>query len=122
MLALVESLPHRPNDRDYAITLQHARQIRSFYKAFSLPEEEIPAYRDARAAENVRWWQSFTRSKVIYWAASAHVANAPDLRVTAPPGPDTVFPSVGSYLHNWYGARYRPVGFTFDHGTAAGPR
>lgn len=119
--ALVDSLPHRPNDRDHAITLHHARQIRSFYEAFSLPEAEIPTYRDARAAENVRWWQSFTRSKVIYWAASAHVANAPDLRITAPPGPDTVFPSVGSYLHNWYGARYRPVSFTFDHGTALGP-
>lgn len=119
--ALIESLPHRPNDRDHAITLHHARQILSFYEAFSLPETEIPVYRDARAAENVRWWQSFTRSKTIYWAASAHVANAPGLRVTAPPGPDTVFPSVGSYLHDWYGARYRPVSFTFDHGTAGGP-
>ncbi|NIK54468.1 erythromycin esterase family protein [Kribbella shirazensis] len=38
------------------------------------------------AAENVRWWHGFTRNKVIYWAASAHTANAPHLRVTLPPG------------------------------------
>ena len=48
--ALVRELPHRPNDRDHALTEQHARQIRSFYTAFSLPEDQIWAYRDARAA------------------------------------------------------------------------
>ena len=119
--ALVQDLPHRPNDRDHAITLHHARQIRSFYEAFSLPEAEIPAYRDARAAENVRWWHSFTRNKVVYWAANAHTADAPRLRITAPPGQDVAFRSAGSYLRHWYGDRYRSLGCTFDHGTVPGP-
>jgi erythromycin esterase len=119
--ALVQELPHRPNDRDHALTEQHARQIRSFYTAFSLPEDEIWAYRDARAAENVRWWHSFTRNKVVYWAATAHTANAPHLRVTVPPGPDVSFKPVGAYLRHRYGARYRSVAYTLDHGTALGP-
>lgn len=101
--------------------VHHARQIVSFYEAFSLPEAEIPAYRDARAAENVRWVRRFTGDKVVYWAASAHTANAPGLRATAPPYPDTVFPSAGSYLRRWYGDRYRIVGFTFESGTMLGP-
>ncbi|MFI7064969.1 erythromycin esterase family protein [Kribbella sp. NPDC050124] len=101
--------------------VHHARQIVSFYEAFSLPENEIPAYRDARAAENVRWVRRHTGDKVVYWAASAHTANAPGLRVTAPPYPDTVFPSAGSYLKRWYGERYRILGFTFESGTTLGP-
>ena len=119
--ALVSHLPHRPNDRDYAITLHHALQIRSLYTAFSLPEEQIWAYRDARAAENVRWWHSFTRNKVVYWAANAHTANAPGLRMTAPPGQEIAFRNAGSYLRDWYGDRYRSLGCTFDHGTMLGP-
>ncbi|MFI6827752.1 erythromycin esterase family protein [Kribbella sp. NPDC050241] len=119
--AMVRKLPHRPNDRDYALTEHHARQILSFYTAFSLPEAEIWSYRDARAAENVRWWHGFSRNKVIYWAANAHTANAPGLRVTVPPDPDVVFRNAGSYLRDWYGDRYRSVGCTVDHGTTLGP-
>jgi erythromycin esterase len=119
--ALVSRLPHRSNDRDYAITLHHARQIRSFYTAFSLPEEQIWAYRDAWAAENVRWWHGFTRNKVVYWAANAHTANAPGLRMTAPPSQDIAFRNAGSYLRGWYGDRYRSLGCTVDHGTMLGP-
>ncbi|WP_329005568.1 hypothetical protein OHA18_19510 [Kribbella sp. NBC_00709] len=51
-------------------------------------------------AENVRWWHSFTRNKVVYWAASAHTANAPHLQVSEPP---VAFRSAGSYLRSWYG-------------------
>ena len=45
-------------------------------------------YRDAHAAQNLRWWQQFTGSKVVYWASSAHTANAPRLKIAVPPGPD----------------------------------
>ncbi|GAA1705660.1 hypothetical protein GCM10009745_61720 [Kribbella yunnanensis] len=114
---LIADLPHRANDRDHAITEQHARQIRSFYTAFSLPEAEIWAYRDARAAENVRWWHGFTRNKVIYWAANAHTMNAPNLRFVTP---DATFKNVGTALRDWYGDRYRSLGCTFDRGTAFG--
>lgn len=40
-----------------AITLNHARQIFSFYEHYSLSFADSLVYRDARAAENVKWWQ-----------------------------------------------------------------
>jgi erythromycin esterase-like protein len=55
--------------------------------------------------------------KVAYWAASAHTANAPRLRIAVPPDPDWSYPAAGSYLRRWYDQRYRSIGFTFDHGT-----
>jgi erythromycin esterase len=116
-LALVTAIaPGRP-DVEYEIVAQHARQIFSFYEGFSRPWEQIPAYRDARAAQNVRWWQRFTGARVVYWAAGAHVADAPALAVTQPGQPDTVFASAGSYLADWYGDRYVRIGFSYDRGT-----
>jgi len=103
------------------VIVHHARQIASFYEAFSLPEDEIRVYRDARAAENVRWLHRYGDERVVYWAASAHTANAPGLRTIAPPLPDIVYPSAGSYLTRWYGDRYRSLGFTFERGTTLGP-
>lgn len=101
----------------HEVVAHHARQIRFWYEAFSLPWGDIPTYRDARAAENVRWWQRHTDARTVYWAASAHVADAPRLTLTEPGEPDTVFASAGSYLEDWYGRGYVPIGFTFDHGT-----
>ena len=103
------------------VIVQHARQIVSFYEAFSLPEDEIRVYRDARAAENVRWLHRYGGDKVVYWAASAHTANAPTLRIIAPPYSDILYPNAGSYLTRWYGERYRSLGFTFYSGTTLGP-
>ncbi|MEV0620575.1 erythromycin esterase family protein [Nonomuraea sp. NPDC050404] len=108
---LVERLPR---NREQELALQHARQILSWYEAFDL--EDNYAYRDRRAAENLRWWQRRTGDKVAYWAASAHTANAPDLRVFLS-GRPLRFDSAGSHLRRWYGAAYRSIGFTFDHGT-----
>ena len=119
---LVRGLPHPPGDRAHALALHHARQIVSFYVHYSLPQppaSDSLVYRDAHAAENLRWWRHFSGDKVIYWAASAHTANAPRLRIAAPPGPDWHCPTAGSYLHRWYGQRYRSIGFTFDHGTVS---
>lgn len=116
---LVERLPHEPGDRAYAVTLHHARQIVSFYEHFDLPFAEALVYRDAHAARNLRWWREFTGSKIAYWAASPHTANAPGLRIAVPPGPDMRFPSAGSYLRRWYGRGYVSIGFTFDHGTVS---
>jgi len=118
--ALVSGLPHRPGDRAQALALHHARQIVSFYEHYSLPQppaSDSLVYRDAHAAQNLRWWRDHTGDKIVYWAASAHTANAPRLRVAVPPGPDWRFPTAGSYLRRWYGQRYRSIGFTFDHGT-----
>ncbi|GAA2859553.1 erythromycin esterase family protein [Nonomuraea rubra] len=110
---LVERLPE--ND-DQQLALHHARQILSWYEAFDLPFEDIHAYRDARAAENLRWWQRRTGDKVAYWAAAAHTAAAPGLRLTLG-GPPLVFDNAGSYLRRWYGDRYRSITVLFDHGT-----
>ncbi|TDE89501.1 erythromycin esterase family protein [Occultella glacieicola] len=99
------------------LAAHHARQIHSWYEAFSLPWDDIPDYRDARSAENVRWWQHHTGARTVYWAASAHVADAPRLTITEPGEPDTTFASAGSHLEDWYGRHYVTIGFTFDHGT-----
>jgi erythromycin esterase len=120
--ALVKGLPHRPADRAHALALHHARQIVSFYEHYSLPQPPDSAslvYRDAHVAQNLRWWRNYTGEKVAYWAASAHTANAPRLRIVVPPDPDWRYPTAGSYLRNWYGQRYRSLGFTFDHGTVS---
>jgi erythromycin esterase-like protein len=116
----VERLPHRPGDRDYELALHNARQIVPFYEHYDLPQppaSESLVYRDARAAENLKWWRELSGDKIVYWAAAAHTANAPDLRVVVPGGPDWRYPTAGSYLRRWYGQRYLSIGFTFDHGT-----
>ncbi|MGH2354741.1 MAG: erythromycin esterase family protein, partial [Chloroflexota bacterium] len=72
VLALVEGLPHAPGDRAHELTVQQARQIVSFYEHFSLPDADALVYREAHAAENLRWWRDFTGDKIAYWAASPH--------------------------------------------------
>jgi erythromycin esterase-like protein len=103
-----------------SVALHAARQIRLFYEHYTLPFADALVSRDANAAANLRWWRETGHDRIVYWAASAHSGVIPELRITAPPGPDMVFPSVGSYLHRWYGRDYRSIGFTFDHGTLAG--
>ncbi|MEU5722781.1 erythromycin esterase family protein [Micromonospora sp. NPDC047738] len=114
---LVARLPHQPGDRAHALALHNARQIVSFYEHYNLSADDALVYRDARAAENLRWWREFSGDKIAYWAASPHTANAPQLRMGAPGQTDKRFPSAGSYLRRWYGQKYRSIGFTFDHGT-----
>jgi erythromycin esterase len=62
-LALVAAIDPGHDDAEYQVVAHHARQIWSFYDGFSRPLEEIPAHRDARAAENIRWWQRFTGAR-----------------------------------------------------------
>jgi erythromycin esterase len=107
------------DDRAHALALHDARQIVSFHEHYRLPLAENVVYRDARAAEALHWWEDLTGDRVAYWAASAHTAVAPELRLTQAGGPDLRYPSVGSYLHRWYGDGYRSIGFTFDHGTVS---
>jgi erythromycin esterase-like protein len=114
---LVAGIAHPAGDRAHALALHNARQIVSFYEHYDLPQNDQNVYRDAHAAANLRWWQRLTGDKVAWWAASPHTANAPDLRIALPPGPDFRYPTAGSYLRQWYGHRYLSVGFTFDHGT-----
>lgn len=117
--ALVRSLPHRPGDRAHSLALHHARQIVSFYVHYSLKGNDSNVYRDARAAENLKWWRDRSHDKVVYWAASPHTAVAPRLRLATPHQPDIRFASVGSFLRRWYGGRYRSISFTLDHGTVS---
>ena len=111
---LVASVPHGEGRE---VAMHNARQIHSWYQGFSLPWADIPDYRDTKAAENVRWWQQHTGARTVYWAASAHVADAPQLTITEPGQPDNTFASAGSHLEDWYGCDYVTVGFTFDRGT-----
>ena len=116
---LIREVANRDGGRRGRIALHHARQIVSFYEHYSLSFDDANVYREARVARNLRWWRRFTGDKVVYWAASPHVANAPRLRIVQPGGPDLRFPSAGSYLRKWYGEHYRPIGYTFDHGTVS---
>ncbi|MGW4844341.1 erythromycin esterase family protein [Nocardia brasiliensis] len=116
VLHLVAAAPHGSGDAAHELALQHARQIFSFYEHYSLSAADGLVYRDARAAENLRWWWESTGDKVAYWAASAHTANAPELRIAVPPEPDWRFAATGSYLRRWFGRQYVSIGFTFDHG------
>jgi hypothetical protein len=47
-----------PGGRLAAITLHHARQIVSFYERYAMPETDSLVYREARAAQSVRWWRT----------------------------------------------------------------
>jgi erythromycin esterase len=119
---LVAHVRHRRGDRDHAIALHAATQIVSFHEHYAMSEADNVVYREARAAESLRWWQRLTGDRIVYWAASPHTANAPRLRLTRPGDTDLRFASAGSYLRSWYGRRYLSIGFTFDHGSvAAGP-
>ena len=118
---LVKGLPHRPGDRAHALALHHARQIVSFYVHYSLPQppaSDSLVYRDAHAAQNLRWWHRYSGDRVAYWGASAH-RQRPRLRIAVPPDPDWRYATAGSYLRRWYGPRYVSIGFTFDHGTVS---
>jgi erythromycin esterase-like protein len=117
---LVATVSHAPGgDLTHELTLHAARQIVSFYEHFSLAENDSFVFRDARAAENLRWWRGVSGDKIAYWGASAHTANVRELRITRPPEPDMVFPNAGSYLRRWFGPDYLSIGFTFDHGTVS---
>jgi erythromycin esterase len=119
VVELVDGLPHPVADPGYELARHHARQVVSFYEHFTLPDADALVYREGRAAENLRWWHDQHGGKIAYWAASPHTANAPTLRLAAPPDPDMRFPSAGSHLRGWYGQRYRSIGFTFDQGSVA---
>jgi erythromycin esterase len=118
---LVSRVPHRLGDPRHALVRQHARQIVSFHEHYALPLDVQDDYREAHAARNLRWWQQRTRDRVVYWAALAHTAAAPRLRIELPGAPDFVYRATGSYLREWYGRRYVSVGFTFDHGRVGLP-
>ncbi len=77
VFALVDDLGLATGDRAHALALHNARQIVSFYEHYSLALTDNVVYRDARAAENLRWWRDYTGDDIVYWAASAHTANAP---------------------------------------------
>ena len=70
------------------------------------------------AVDSPRATQRPTGDRTTYWAASAHIADAPDLRIVRPGGTDLRFAGGGSYLRRWYGDGYRSIGFTVDHGAA----
>ena len=114
---LVKGLHQARGDRAWALALHNARQILSFYEYFNLSLQDGFNYRDARAAENLRWWRQRTGDKVAYWAASPHTANGAGVQLSEPPDPLVQWDSVGSHLRRWYGRHYRSIGFTFDHGT-----
>ena len=114
---LVARLPHHRGERAHAIALHAATQIVSWHEHYAMTEAANTVYREARAADSLRWWQQLTGARTAYWAASAHTANAPDLRIVRAGGTDLRFASAGSYLRRWYGDGYRSIGFTVDHGT-----
>jgi erythromycin esterase-like protein len=118
---LVSRIPHRRGDRAHMLAVHHAQQILSFYMYYTLMGDAPNVYRDAQAAQNLDWWRRYTGGqKIIYWAASPHVAADRHIRIHTPGRPDLRFASVGWYLRHWYGHRYQAIGFSFDHGSISG--
>lgn len=115
ILRLVGGLPQAPGDRNHDLVVQNARQIVAFYEhyAYHLIDD---GYRDAKMAENLRWWRDHTGSRIVYWSTSAHSAVAPELKIYVPPRPELTFRTTGAHLRELYGPQYVSVGITFDHG------
>jgi erythromycin esterase-like protein len=113
---LIEQVSPLSHDRTHALMVHTAQQIVLFSVHFSLSDSDALVFRDAHAANNLKWWAELTGDRIAFWAASAHTANAPGLRIAVPPQPDLRFPSAGSYLRRRYGEKYLSIGFTFDHG------
>ncbi|HEU5159211.1 MAG TPA: erythromycin esterase family protein [Streptosporangiaceae bacterium] len=107
----------RGGGAEHRAVLQEARQIRSFYEYYA--QTNLGAYRDARAAENLRWWRRESGDKIAYWAAIPHTANAPGQRLQIGPGEPVSFAAAGSYLRRWYGRNYVSIAFTFTKGRVA---
>ncbi len=59
---LVEQLPHPPGDPAHAVVAHHAAQIVAFYEHYALPDADALVYRDAHAAQNLRWWRDRTEA------------------------------------------------------------
>ncbi|GAA1991423.1 erythromycin esterase family protein [Kitasatospora viridis] len=115
-LRLVEELPHEEGDEEHAWAVQDTRQILYFYEHYAhhLIDD---GYRDARMADNLRWWRERTGSRIVYWSTTAHSADAAQLAVAVPPRPALTFRTTGSHLREHYGAGYLSIGLTFDRGT-----
>ncbi len=114
--AIVDGIRRPAGDRRHSVARQMARQIEAFYLHYSFPWAEIPSYRDLGSARTIRWWQEHSRSRSVYWAATAHTSRAGEVRYSSPEGA-MAFAPAGSHLAEWFGDRYRVVGLAFDHGT-----
>jgi erythromycin esterase-like protein len=66
VLALVQGLPPAHDDGARELTVQQARQIVWFYEHFSMSAADALVFRDARAAQNLRWWRDFSGDKFHY--------------------------------------------------------
>lgn len=74
---LLSRLPRDVEERAHDLALHHARQIVSFYEHYDLSDADALVYRDARTAENLKWWHQRSGDRIAYWAATPHTANAP---------------------------------------------
>ena len=61
MRNLVARIAHRRGDREHAAALHAADQIVSFHEHYAMTEADNAVYREARAAESLRWWQRLER-------------------------------------------------------------
>jgi erythromycin esterase len=114
--AVVEQVPHAADDREYALILQHARQITAVY-AHYVEHFVDDGYRDEQMAENLRWWQQCTGHRIAYWSTNAHSIRSAELFIATPPRGTLTFTPTGQHLQQAYGDRYVSVGLTFDSGT-----
>ncbi|GGU92990.1 succinoglycan biosynthesis protein [Actinomadura cremea] len=122
-LALVRSLPVDP------LAVRHAQAIADFHHLHALPVLDIERV-EARFAENILWWHEHTGTGVVYWGGTAHasagetVMNGELARGRASreadPGPSPARTNAGGLLRRRLGARFLPIGLTFDHGAVHG--
>ncbi|WP_262401646.1 erythromycin esterase family protein [Actinomadura sp. CNU-125] len=107
-LALVRSLPVDP------LVVGHAEAIADFHRLHAPPVLDI-AFVEERLADHLLRWHEHTGSKVVYWGGTAHASA--DERDADGSG---ARPNTGARLRRRLGARFLPIGLTFDHGAVHG--
>lgn len=95
---------------------QNARSIAQTAKFLTLDPADpdslngLQRFRDEVMAQNVAWWQQHTGDKVLVSAHNNHIGYASD-------NPELYPKTQGSFLRDMLGARYLPIGFTFNRGS-----
>lgn len=114
VLDLVTALPAGSAAADRDAVVQHARAVVGFYEYYTFTD---PDMRDRFMAETLGWWRDRTGHRVVFWAASVHVAASSLVDYAFPPTvPAAQLVPTGHVLRQRYGPGYVPIAAVFGSG------